>query len=428
MMLSMQWQVLYILSIIVTLFLMITLQFYALRLRHVSEAGLFAAFMVPAICWSITVGIMALAPPETGHIWLNIKYFWIAITPVALLLFILRYTNRERWLNKKVIAALLLIPSLTQIVVWTNSQHSLMIRNLQFAQSGILTYTPPLTFGPYYWIHTGYSYFLTLLSIVLVVETLIRGSYLHRRQGIFLTAAILFPLVGNILLISGIAPREIDPMPFALLFTSLLLWWSVYRYYLLDLSPVARNIFVDIMPNGMLAIDGRGRIIDINRSMLEMMGARQEEVVGRPFTEVLKPWQEIVENFRDDIQLVTEITIRERQFDLQIRPLANQQGALQGRIILLHDISQRKKMAEEREQLIGSLQDALSQVKQLSGLLPICASCKKIRDDQGYWQDVAVYIRDHSEAEFSHGMCPDCAQDLYSQIAQKRKEKEGNAQ
>jgi PAS domain S-box-containing protein len=202
----------------------------------------------------------------------------------------------------------------------------------------------------------------------------------------------------------------------------------VYRYYLLDLSPVARNIFVDIMPNGMLAIDGRGRIIDINRSMLEMMGARQEEVVGRPFTEVLKPWQEIVENFRDDIQLVTEITIRERQFDLQIRPLANQQGALQGRIILLHDISQRKKMAEEREQLIGSLQDALSQVKQLSGLLPICASCKKIRDDQGYWQDVAVYIRDHSEAEFSHGMCPDCAQDLYSQIAQKRKEKEGNAQ
>lgn len=59
------------------------------------------------------------------------------------------------------------------------------------------------------------------------------------------------------------------------------------------------------------------------------------------------------------------------------------------------------------------LQAALAKVKQLSGLLPICASCKKIRDDEGYWQDVASYIREHSEAEFTHGLCPDCAEKLY---------------
>jgi DNA-binding response OmpR family regulator len=62
------------------------------------------------------------------------------------------------------------------------------------------------------------------------------------------------------------------------------------------------------------------------------------------------------------------------------------------------------------------LQQALDQVKLLSGLLPICANCKKIRDDQGYWQDVAGYIRDHSEAEFTHGICPDCMQKLYPDL------------
>ncbi|MBN1582798.1 MAG: response regulator [Anaerolineae bacterium] len=62
------------------------------------------------------------------------------------------------------------------------------------------------------------------------------------------------------------------------------------------------------------------------------------------------------------------------------------------------------------------IEKALEQVKQLSGLLPICANCKKIRDDTGYWQDVAVYIRNHSEAEFSHGLCPDCAQELYPDL------------
>ncbi|HET9220891.1 MAG TPA: response regulator [Roseiflexaceae bacterium] len=64
----------------------------------------------------------------------------------------------------------------------------------------------------------------------------------------------------------------------------------------------------------------------------------------------------------------------------------------------------------------SELEVALSQVKRLSGLLPICASCKKIRDDQGYWQDVAVYIQDHSEAELSHGLCADCAKRLYPEL------------
>jgi AmiR/NasT family two-component response regulator len=70
----------------------------------------------------------------------------------------------------------------------------------------------------------------------------------------------------------------------------------------------------------------------------------------------------------------------------------------------------------ELRRLNAELQAALAEVKTLSGLLPICASCKKIRDDQGYWQQVEVYICDHSEAEFSHGLCPDCAQKLYPEF------------
>ena len=69
--------------------------------------------------------------------------------------------------------------------------------------------------------------------------------------------------------------------------------------------------------------------------------------------------------------------------------------------------------AEEREKLIEELHAALAKVKLLSGFLPICASCKKIRDDKGYWQQIDCYISDHSDAEFSHGICPDCAKKLY---------------
>jgi GAF domain-containing protein len=77
---------------------------------------------------------------------------------------------------------------------------------------------------------------------------------------------------------------------------------------------------------------------------------------------------------------------------------------------------ERKRTEAEKEKLIEQLQKALSEVKQLSGLLPICASCKKIRDDKGYWSQIEIYIRDRSEAEFTHGICPDCFKKLYPDI------------
>ena len=76
-------------------------------------------------------------------------------------------------------------------------------------------------------------------------------------------------------------------------------------------------------------------------------------------------------------------------------------------------IIERKRTEDEREELIGKLQEALATVRTLSGLLPICSSCKKIRDDQGHWNQLETYILEHSEAEFTHGFCPDCLKSLY---------------
>ena len=75
---------------------------------------------------------------------------------------------------------------------------------------------------------------------------------------------------------------------------------------------------------------------------------------------------------------------------------------------------------EERERLIRKLQDALANIKTLSGLLPICFSCKQIRDDKGYWNQIDTYIRDHTDAEFTHGICPECMIKLYPDYSGKK--------
>lgn len=80
------------------------------------------------------------------------------------------------------------------------------------------------------------------------------------------------------------------------------------------------------------------------------------------------------------------------------------------------EILEHERAEEEKEKLIFELTDALANIKQLKGLIPICASCKKIRDDQGFWNEVEAYIGQHSAAEFSHGICPDCTKKLYPDI------------
>ena len=74
------------------------------------------------------------------------------------------------------------------------------------------------------------------------------------------------------------------------------------------------------------------------------------------------------------------------------------------------------KGAKERENIILELQDALAEVITLRGIIPICSSCKKVRDDKGYWNQIESYIRDHSEADFSHSICPECANELYPDL------------
>lgn len=85
----------------------------------------------------------------------------------------------------------------------------------------------------------------------------------------------------------------------------------------------------------------------------------------------------------------------------------------------------KHQLDTERQHLIAELRKALSEVKRLSGLLPICASCKKIRDDRGYWNQVEAYIQKHSEAQFTHSVCPECAKKLYPNLGRNAKCKSG---
>lgn len=138
------------------------------------------------------------------------------------------------------------------------------------------------------------------------------------------------------------------------------------------------------------------------------------------------PW--LRDDLRDftgssDSQRVVEKSIQsgatKRHFEVQFMSMLDVSGKFAGSVVVINDITRRKTAEQERERLIIELQDAFAEVRKLSGMLPICAACKKIRDDEGYWQQIESYITERSDAQFSHSICPDCAKRLYPELNEK---------
>jgi PAS domain S-box-containing protein len=100
-------------------------------------------------------------------------------------------------------------------------------------------------------------------------------------------------------------------------------------------------------------------------------------------------------------------------------PIKDARNNVIGASAISRDITERMRAETERERLIKELQDALAEVKTLRGILPICMTCKKIRDDEGAWRQLEAYISEHTDANFSHGMCEPCAQNIYPEIYEK---------
>jgi PAS domain S-box-containing protein len=184
---------------------------------------------------------------------------------------------------------------------------------------------------------------------------------------------------------------------------------------------------IESMLDALIVADTDGKIRTVNKATCELLGYREEELIGHPL-EMLLPAGDALGKGKRLEELIAKGGLTNYETSLEARdgkkiPVLFNESMMRdkdGNMICIvstaRDITERKRIEIEREKLLQELQDALARVKQLSGLLPICASCKKIRDDKGYWNQIETYIHEHSEAEFSHGICPECLEKLYPEL------------
>ena len=188
----------------------------------------------------------------------------------------------------------------------------------------------------------------------------------------------------------------------------------------------SRSKFQAIFEHSPLAImytDENGTITTCNDNASRLFGAAPEKLIGFSYLSIRDELMRAAiskalngENSRFEGEYLTVTGNVLTNMSANFSPALHPDGSVSGVIGIFEDISGKKLVEKDRERLIRELQEALSKVKKLSGFLPICASCKRIRDDQGYWNQIEAYISEHSEIDFSHGICPECAQKLYKNL------------
>lgn len=181
----------------------------------------------------------------------------------------------------------------------------------------------------------------------------------------------------------------------------------------------------DTVPVGLFRSTPQGELLDVNPAFALLLERDRDELIGRNFAEI-HPAPRDFQQWRDELEREGSVTWVESRFRTasgKIRWVKIHAKALReapgGEIIYegsVEDVTSSKEAEAERERLIHNLKEALARVRSLSGLLPICSSCKKIRDDHGRWNMLETYIESHSHAHFTHGFCPDCARRLYPEV------------
>ncbi len=346
----------YILPLAISAIITGSLGIYAWqRRRTATGAAPFAAMMFAAAVWALGDAATWASPdPAVQYFCRRVTFMGVVVVPVAWFVFAVKYTGRGRWLTRQRLPFFLIIPAITVLLVWTNHLHLLFWRTLEAATvDGINLLIG--NYGPWFWIHSAYSYGLLLVGMALLLLALARNPRKYRGRMAGLLVGVLAPLVINALFLTGLIPiPNLDPTPITFAISGIAFGWTIFSYSLLDVIPAAHEAVIRSLDDLVIVLNAENYIVDINGAALRVIGKTQKEVIGVRGYKILAQWPELVEEFRFAEQGEKEIYLPvsggRRPFMLQIATLRDRWGEPMGRLIHLTDITQRKRTEAALEQ------------------------------------------------------------------------------
>lgn len=213
---------------------------------------------------------------EEKIFWSKVAYIGALTNPVFYLLFVLRFTGRDKYFTTKCLAALFSTPIVVFILTLTNDYHNLIWTG--YAPISKSTNLTQYFHGVGFWVgHAGYSYLLMLISSLYIMRFIVNQISAFRSQAIYIFSASLCPWIASIFYLSGNNPVPgFDLVPLSMIFSGTIFAVAIYRNRFLDLAPVARETMLESIEDGILVLDKNMRIQDINNSALGFLGIEKK--------------------------------------------------------------------------------------------------------------------------------------------------------
>ena len=327
--------------------------------RRGSRAGISLAVVLVSVAWwglAYAAELTASDIPTRSR-WGDLKYVGIAALTPAWLTFVLQYTGRGRHVTRRNLLLLAIEPVAILALLAVPATHDLV---RYYPDDAATQEIPVATAGPLFWVHLVFANTILLFATALFVATMVKLSRTYRQMALALVSAALLPWIANLLHNFEVGWfSRIDLTPFAFTVTGAVLVWGLWRERLVRLAPLARDLMVDNMTDGVFMVDAFGRIADVNPAGARMVDRERASLVGRTLREVLP------QVTAGDLTLGSGDA--QRSYDVQTQPLRDQAGRPAGELIVLRDMTERVRaeqrlqhLLDERSRVAAALQTSLT--------------------------------------------------------------------
>ena len=341
-------------------------------------------------------------------VWARIEYFGVVAVPVFWFLFCLRYTNRQRPNDKIFLIYFSIIPFITLILVWTNSLHH-MIWTKQATETLYGIKLLELEYGVWFWIHVAYSHGLYLLGMYLLVQYYFHTPKNIRHQVGYVIMGGLIPGLASFLFLSGNNPLPmVDLTSLSFAISGMIIVWVLYYHRFLDIIPIARDTTIDNMRDGIIVVDLKDRIVDINPAAEVLIQSDFNSVIGEPSKNILPELTDWITSSKEAKTPIKVLNIGEGKdkqiYVLNLVPLADSQGTLIGHSIIFHNNTESHKLNQsiqdqaDRLAVLYEIGKAITSTLEIDSLLDlIYKQLSKVISSDAYF--VALYLPESDQLD-----------------------------
>jgi signal transduction histidine kinase len=358
----MSLQTVFLLLLVISLGISLSLAAYASRRRDVTGALPFTLMMVGQAIWAFSYIFEIIVPDlEAKLLWNNFKYTAADIMAAGLFVFALQYSGRgarlkrARWL-------LFVFPAITFTLVWIAPFPDLIQVGYSINSSGafpVLAYS----YGPWALLEIVYNAILELVSMVILISHYVQAPRIYRIQIATVITGAIVPLAGALVTTLNRVPipsmPNLDITPITFNIANPIWALGLFLFHLLDITPIARQFVVNSMHEMVIVLDSRHRIVDLNPAACKIFLEEARQIIGRPFSQILPNWAYLIGGSSDDGINQVEAYLGEgdarRYFTLRRSPIYNWRGAYTGLVILLYDITERRFIDAQVNNLLSLL-------------------------------------------------------------------------